>query len=257
MGFPPELHCVEHLSGAAFSRFSPRLTLGSDVTSEITSCFFEKFCSAQTHRSRNCQHIDKTIFSSLKQQGGNMTDFPVTQLLVDWRGGRETALDELMPVVYGELRRIAGHHMRREKLGHTLQPTAVVNEAYIRLVDANVDWNDRIHFYAVAARLMRRMLVDYARAKHREKRGGPATLLTLNEDLAGQSGAGVDVMDLDLAMRKLAETDERKSKVVELHYFGGLNYDETAAALGISAATVDRELRLAKAWLHREMGGAL
>lgn len=186
-----------------------------------------------------------------------MNDFPVTQLLADWRGGRETALEELMPVVYDELRRIAGRHMRRERMGHTLQPTAVVNEAYLRLVDARVDWNDRVHFYAVAARLMRRMLVDHARAKHREKRGGPATLLTLNEELAGQADGGVDVMELDQAMRKLAETDERKSRVVELHYFGGLSYDETAAALGVSPATVDRELRLAKAWLHREMGGTL
>jgi len=186
-----------------------------------------------------------------------MNDFPVTQLLVDWRGGRETALEELMPVVYDELRRIAARQMRRERMGHTLQATAVVNEAYIRLVDARVDWNDRVHFYAVAARLMRRMLVDHARARHREKRGGPATLLTLNEDLAGASEAGVDVMELDMALQKLAETDERKSRVVELHYFGGLNYEETAAALGVSEATVDRDLRLAKAWLHREMGGAL
>lgn len=185
-----------------------------------------------------------------------MNDFPVTQLLVDWRGGRETALEELMPLVYDELRRIAGSHMRRENMGHTLQPTAVVNEAYLRLIDAKVDWNNRAHFYAIAARLMRRMLVDHARGKNREKRGGPATMLTLNEELAGQPEAGVDVMDLDLAMRKLAETDERKSKVVELHYFGGLNYDETAEALGVSAATVDRELRLAKAWLHREMGAS-
>jgi len=186
-----------------------------------------------------------------------MTDLPVTQLLVDWRGGRQTALEELMPIVYDELRRIAGRQMRRENIGHTLQATAVVNEAYMRLVDAKVDWNDRVHFYAIAARQMRRMLVDYARAKRRDKRGGAATMLTLNEEIVGQPAGDVDVMELDMAMRKLAATDERKSKVVELHYFGGLNYDETATALGVSAATVDRELRLAKAWLHREMGGSV
>ncbi len=182
-------------------------------------------------------------------------DLPVTRLLSDWRGGREAALGELMPVVYDELHRIAQRYMRRENAGHTLQPTAVVNEAYLKLIDAEVDWHDRVHFYAVAARLMRRALVDHARARNRAKRGGGATVICLNEEVVGQPAPEVDVVELDDALRRLAEVDARKSAVVEMHYFGGLNYDETAAALGISAATVDRDLRMAKAWLHRETGG--
>ncbi len=178
---------------------------------------------------------------------------PVTRLLVEWRAGRESALGDLMPLVYDELHRIAGSYMRRENAGHTLQPTAVVNEAFVKLVDVEVEWRDRVHFRAVAAQTMRRVLVDHARTKHREKRGGAATMVTLNEEVVGEADPGVDVMGLDLALKKLAAGDERKSRVVELHYFGGLTYDELAEALKISAATVDRELRLAKAWLHREM----
>lgn len=178
---------------------------------------------------------------------------PVTQLLMDWRGGRRTALDELMPLVHQELRRIAQNHMRRENSEHTLQATAVVHEAYLRLIDTKIEWNDRVHFFAVAARLMRRLLVDHAKSKQREKRGGAATKIPLNEELVGAAGPDIDVMALDHALRKLAEFDERKSSVVEMHYFGGLNYDEMAEALGISAATVHRELRLAKAWLHGAM----
>jgi RNA polymerase sigma factor (TIGR02999 family) len=184
-----------------------------------------------------------------------MDGSPITRLLVDWRGGRQAALDELIPLVHDELRRIAGGYMRRESEGHTLQPTAVVNEAYLRLIDAEVAWNDRVHFYAVAARLMRRILVDHAKAKHREKRGGAAERLPLEEAKVGAPAQDLDVLELDLALKGLAAFDERKSRIVELHYFGGLNYDETAQALDISAATVDRELRLAKAWLHREMSG--
>ncbi len=178
---------------------------------------------------------------------------PVTQLLMEWRGGRQSALEELMPLVHTELHRIARGYMRRENAGHTLQPTAVVNEAFLKLVDAKVDWRDRVHFKAVAAQTMRRLLVDHARAKQREKRGGAVTMLTLNDELHGPAESAVDVADLDLALRKLAEIDERKSRVIELHYFGGLTYDELAEALEISAATIDRELRLAKAWLHREL----
>lgn len=183
-----------------------------------------------------------------------VADFPVTQLLVDWRGGRQTALEELMPMVYDELRRIAASQMRRENTGHTLQPTALVNEAYLKLVDAEVDWNNRVHFFAVAARIMRRMLVDHAKSKSRAKRGGGAANVTLNEERVGAPEAAIDVLELDLAMQKLEAFDARKSKIVELHFFGGLNYDETAEALDISAATVHRDLRLAKAWLHREIG---
>ena len=182
-----------------------------------------------------------------------MNDSPVTQLLTQWRGGRDTALEELMPLVYDELHAIARRAMLRENAGHTLQPTAVVNEAYLKLVGADVDWSDRVHFFAVASRVMRRVLVDHAKAKHREKRGGSAKRVELDEEILGGSEPDVDVVELDQALRKLADVDERKSSVVELHYFGGLNYDETAEALSISPATVHRELRLAKAWLHREM----
>ncbi len=180
----------------------------------------------------------------------------VTQLLLDWRKGDEEALERMMPVVYEELRRIADRYMRREVSGHTLQATAVVNEAYLRLVDADIDWQDRVHFYVVTARLMRRMLVDHARAKHRAKRGGEAAKVSLEEILDFRPDDGPNMIELDDALTRLAEFDERKSQVVELHFFGGLNYDETAKALGISPATVHRELRMAKAWLHRALDGS-
>lgn len=188
-----------------------------------------------------------------------MTQSAVTRLLVEWRGGRRDALDELIPLVHDDLRRIAGGHMRREGRAHTLQATAVVNEAYLKLVDAEVDWNDRVHFFAVAARLMRRVLVDHAKAKRSEKRGGAAQRVTLEEERLGppaSNGGEIDVVEFDQALKALAKVDERKARVVELHYFGGLNYDEIAEALEISAATVHRDLRLARAWLHRELSGA-
>ena len=180
-------------------------------------------------------------------------DFPITQRLLDWRMGRPEALDEVMPQVYETLHRIAQKYMRQENRGHTLQPTAIVNEAYIKLIDADVDWQNRAHFFAIAARLMRRILVDHAKAKHRNKRGGSATKMSIDEVGVKQAEPEMDVVELDLALKRLAELDERKSKIVELHYFGGLKYDETAEVLQISAATVDRELRMAKAWLHKAM----
>lgn len=183
-------------------------------------------------------------------------DYPITQLLLDWRRGRSEALDEVMPRVYDTLHRIALKYMREENPGHTLQPTAIVNEAYVRLVDIEVDWHDRAHFIAVTARLMRRILVDHAKAKHRDKRGGTATKISLDDAVLKQAEPDIDIVELDLAMQRLAEFDERKSKIVELYYFGGLNYDETAEVLQISAATVDRELRMAKAWLHRAISGS-
>ncbi len=182
-----------------------------------------------------------------------MNDSPVTQLLSQWRGGRDKAVEELMPLVYNELHAIARRAMQRQNAGHTLQPTAVVNEANLKLVGVDVDWSDRVHFFAVAARVMRNLLVDHAKAKHREKRGGSAKRIELDEEILGAAEPDIDVVELDQALRKLAELDERKSSIVELHYFGGMNYDETAEALSISPATVHRELRLAKAWLHREM----
>ena len=177
----------------------------------------------------------------------------VTQLLGAWRSGDENALAELTPLVYSELRRLAGHYMRSERAGHTLQATAVVNEAFMRMVDMDVPWQDRAHFFAIAARSMRRILVDHAKAHRREKRGGKNTDLTLDEALVVSGEPDPDLVNLDEALQRLEALDERKAQVVELHYFGGLTYDEIAAAMDISAATVHRDLRMAKAWLQNEL----
>ena len=176
----------------------------------------------------------------------------VTQLLRQWNAGSKEALDQLMPLVYDQLRKLASRCLAAERPGHTLRATALVNEAYLRLVDSSADFNDRIHFFAVAARLLRQILVDHARAQNRQKRGAGARNLTLDEAiLVTPSQPGL--LDLDEALQRLAANDPRKSEVVELLYFGGLTYDEIAAALNISPATVHRELRMAKAWLYTEL----
>jgi len=177
----------------------------------------------------------------------------VTQLLLQWRAGDENALETLMPLVYEELHRLAGRYMRSERPDHTLQATALVNEAYVRLAGMDVKWEGRVHFLALAARLMRRILVDHAKAQRREKRGGGAQKVTLDEALMVSSQPSADMVELDAALERLAEFDARKAKAVELHFFGGMTYDETAEALGISAATVDRDLRMARAWLYKEL----
>jgi RNA polymerase sigma factor (TIGR02999 family) len=179
---------------------------------------------------------------------------PVTQLLKDWRGGDAEALNRLLPHVYDELRRVARRHMRGERGDHTLQTTGLVHEAYVRLVQSDVPWEDRVHFFAVAAGLMRRILVDHAKAHRRQKRGGGARRITLDEAALVSPEPDEDLLQLDRALTGLAEMDERKGKIVEMVYFGGMTYRETAAALEISEATVHRELRLAKAWLYREIG---
>ena len=179
----------------------------------------------------------------------------VTQLLGAWRSGDENALEQLTPLVYNELRRLAGRYMQSERPGHTLQATAVVNEAFMRMVDMDVPWQNRAHFFAIAARLMRRILVDYAKAHRREKRGGKFTDLTLDEGLVVAGTPDPDLVNLDEALRNLEAVDERKAQVVELHYFGGLTYDEIAEALELSPATVHRDLRMAKAWLQNELEG--
>lgn len=181
-----------------------------------------------------------------------MTSAPtVTTLLRDWRSGDADALNELTPLIYDDLRRIAARHLRSERSGHTLQATALVNEAFARLAEADVPFQDRAHFFAIAARTMRHILTDYGRARRSQKRGGGLSPVTLHEDRVA-FGASTDIVDLDEALRKLAEIDERKSDILVLHFFGGLTYEETAEALKISAATVDRDLRLAKAWLANE-----
>lgn len=182
----------------------------------------------------------------------------VTRLLQEWRGGDKGALDELLPLVYGELRGLAHRSMRRERGELTLQPTALVAEAYMRLVGMEVAWNDRVHFFAVAANLMRRILVDEARRRQTHKRGGAVRPLSL-EDLEAQGfeladpGLDTDLLALDRALDRLEQIDSRKSKVVELRCFAGMTIEETAAALGLSHATVERDLKMAKAWLAKEM----
>jgi len=178
----------------------------------------------------------------------------VTGLLLAWSRGDEAALEALIPIVHLELRRLARRQMRGERDGHTLQTTALVNELYLRLVDVSrVRWQDRAHFFAMAARLMRRVLVDHARARRYQKRGGNAVRvpLTETEPIAGDRRA--DLVALDDALTALASFDERKGRVVELRFFGGLNVAETAEALGVSVETVARDWRLAKAWLHKEL----
>lgn len=181
----------------------------------------------------------------------------VTRLLQHWRDGKSAALSELLPLVNQELRRIARRHMFGERAGHTLQTTALVHEAFLRLVNSRrVSWQNRAHFFAISAQLMRRILVDHARARGYQKRGGGVPKITLNEALVGPVEKGRDLVALDDALTALAEVDARKSKVVELRFFGGLSVEETAEVLKVSPETVMRDWRLAKAWLAREMGNS-
>jgi len=178
----------------------------------------------------------------------------VTQLLQQWSGGNKQALDELMPVVYEQLHRLAANCLRSERPDHTLRATALVNEAYLRLVDANVTWQDRVHFFAVSARLLRRILVDHAKSHNRQKRGGEFQKVPLDEAVVVGPQADKGLVELDEALKRLAAQDQRKSDLIELLFFGGLTYDEAAAALQVSPATVHRDLTLAKAFLYRELG---
>jgi RNA polymerase sigma factor (TIGR02999 family) len=177
----------------------------------------------------------------------------VSKLLHDWRGGDTDALNKLMPLVYDELRRLAARCLYSERREHTLRATVLVHEAYIRLIDAEIDWHDRVHFFSIAARVLRRILVEHARAHNRQKRGGGEEAIPLDEAVLVGPDPNSTVLDLDAALERLATLDARKSEIVQLMYFGGLTYDEIAAALNVSPATVHRELKLAKAWLHREM----
>ena len=179
----------------------------------------------------------------------------VTQLLIEWTNGSPAARDELMPLVYEELRRLAHRHMRGERPGHTLQTSALVHEAFMRLVDQrNVHWQSRAHFFAIAAQMMRRVLVDYARNRGYAKRGGNARQISLNETIVSE-GRTAEVVALDDALQGLAKLDQRKSQIVELRFFGGLSIEETAEVLGVSPGTVMRDWTLAKAWLRIEMTG--
>jgi len=178
----------------------------------------------------------------------------VTQLLVDWRQGNGEALNALIPLVYDELRRLAHNHLNRERPGHTLQSTALVNEAYMRLVRQDLEINNRAHFFAVSSHLMRQILVDYARRHRAVKRGDGIDNLTLNEAAALLPGkSNFDLLALDEALNELGQMDPQQARVVELRFFGGLSIEETAEVVGISQATVKRDWATARAWLHREL----
>jgi len=182
---------------------------------------------------------------------------PVTQLLRAWSGGNEEALTELLPLVDAELRRLAKAYMARERQGHTLQATALVNEAFIRLIDTgNVAWNDRAHFLGIAARLMRRVLIDHARARGMKKRGAGGYLVPLDEDMAIAPAANIDVLALDAALAALSAIDQRKGRVVEMRFFGGMTVEETAEVLHVSTDTVKRDWRMAKLWLLKALDGS-
>ncbi|HEY4212235.1 MAG TPA: sigma-70 family RNA polymerase sigma factor [Steroidobacteraceae bacterium] len=200
-------------------------------------------------------------------------DRPVTQLLLQWSGGNEAALAELTTLLYNELRAMAARHLRRERPNHTIQRTALVHEAFVRLVDQrSIDWRDRSHFFALASNVMRRILVDHARARLASKRGGGAVMLSFEEvtgptdpdnptpsrpdagvDIPNPDGEGDDIEAIDGALTHLAALDPRQAQIVEMRYFGGLTIEETAQALGISDATVKREWTAARAWLRREL----
>jgi RNA polymerase sigma factor (TIGR02999 family) len=194
------------------------------------------------------------LYSGGQMKGSQPAE--VTRLLRDWRDGNRDALDQLMPLVYDELRRLARRHMRHQAPGHTLQTTAVVNEAYLRLVDQpGIDWQDRAHFFAVAAQAMRYLLVDHARSQQAAKRGGAAQHVELDEVAVMAPERSAEMLALDEALGRLAALDPRQGQIVELRYFGGLSLEETAEVMGISAITVRREWGKAKAWLYRELSG--
>lgn len=183
------------------------------------------------------------------------TDQSITQRLIEVRNGKPGALQQLLPLVYDELRRLAKQSFRSERANHTLQPTALVHEAYLRLVgQREIEWQSRSHFFGIAARLMREILIDYARARNSQKRGGEAfTLIALDEAVSFQAEPELDLLVLDELLTQLAALDERQASIVELRFFGGLNVEETAEALRISKATVKREWQTAKLWLLRKM----
>lgn len=181
----------------------------------------------------------------------------ITTLLLEWEGGNHDALQELTPLVYDQLRHLAARALHRERPGHTLQSTALVHEAYLKLVDQQrVHWHDRDHFFAIAAQIIRRILVSHARGRKALKRGSANTVITLDESVTPVPGRDVDLVALDDALETLSRLDEQQGKIVELRFFGGLSIESTARVLGISSSTVKREWNLARAWLRRELTGA-
>lgn len=177
----------------------------------------------------------------------------ITQLLNRWGGGDASAASELTPLIYEELQRMARRLFASERREHTLQPTALVHEAFVRLVDVEVTWQDRAHFFSLAARMMRRLLVNHANARNTAKRGGDAIKVTLIEAAVPGSDADADLLELEEALQALAEIDARKAELIELQYFGGLSFKEMAAVTGLSSSTLDRDLRMARAWLKDQL----
>jgi RNA polymerase sigma-70 factor (ECF subfamily) len=177
----------------------------------------------------------------------------LTVLLSRWRDGDEHALEELLPFVYGELRQVADRYLRKEREGHTLQPTALVHEAFLRLIGQNVTWQNRAHFFGVAAEMMRRILVDHARKRQAGKRGGGLELVRIEDGMDFAEHRDLDLVALDEALTQLATFDPQQSRIIELRFFAGLGIEETAEALGVSASTIKREWRVARAWLLREL----
>ena len=187
-------------------------------------------------------------------QVNDYTSENVTHLLVELSNGNHAVVDSLLPLIYDELRSLAANYLRRERRDHTLQPTALVHEAYLRLVDqTRVNWQNRAHFFGVAAQLMRRILVDHARAHNAEKRGHDFQMVSLDANIDKAAERSAELIALDDALKELAEIDEQKSRIVELRYFGGLSVEETAEVLGVTPVTIKRHWRMAKAWLHGRM----
>lgn len=198
--------------------------------------------------------IVRAVFDDPKFPVINSSQQEVTRLLIRLMDGERAVLDDLLPLVYAELRRLAAGYLRHERPGHTLQPTALVHEAYLRLVDqTQVQWQNRAHFFGVAAQMMRRILVDHARSQQAEKRGGDIQKLALDENIDVSGERAAELIALDDALARLAELDPQKSRIVELRFFGGLSVEETAEVLGVSAPTVKRQWRMAKAWLYGQV----
>ena len=181
-------------------------------------------------------------------------DKDVTTLLLEWSQGSQAALDQVTPLIYDELRRLAARQLRRERPGHTLQSTALVHEAYLKLIDQQrVQWHDREHFFAVASQMIRRILVSYARSRNSIKRGAGRTMLTLNDAGTAGTTSEIDLIALDDALGRLSRLDPQQGRIIELRFFGGVSIQGTAKLLGISTTTVNRDWKLARAWLHREL----
>ena len=217
------------------------------------------FCLIISSVSKFKRLPDRDRANASNRQGANLTlreqhDDNVTRLLIELSNGDQAAVDLLLPVIYDELRKLAANYLRRERPDHTLQPTALVHEAYLRLVDqTRVNWQNRAHFFGVAAQIMRRLLVDHARKHNAEKRGQDFQKLSLDENIDRAVERSSELIALDDALKALAEFDEQKARLVELRYFGGLSIEETADVLGVTPTTIKRHWRFAKAWLHGEM----